>query len=287
LTSDNGVVDRNRVDWLDLLRKHNIRPVKRLGQNFLTDPKYLRQVVQAAQLSGSETVLEVGAGIGTLTLALAPQCNRLIALEFDERLLPALDEVVSGFGNVQVVVGDILEVDLHQLLSGRSYCVVANIPYNITSALFRRLIEDRHPPLWMVLTVQREVAQRIVAESGSMSLLALSVQLYGNPRIVARIPPQAFHPHPKVASAILRVELTSQPAAPPQLIEPIFRLARAGFSQRRKKLRNALAGGLHTSPAKVLDWITSAGLHPNARAQELGVEEWACLAKAMIQDREA
>jgi 16S rRNA (adenine1518-N6/adenine1519-N6)-dimethyltransferase len=154
------------------------------------------------------------------------------------------------------------------------YLVVANIPYYITSALIRHLLEARLPPRRLVLTIQREVAERICAAPGDLSLLALSVQAYGDPRSVARIPAGAFYPMPKVDSAIVRVDLFISPRVPPHQVELFFRLAKAGFSQKRKTLRNALSGGMRWTPEQAQRSLQAAGIVPNRRAETLSLEEW-------------
>ncbi len=272
---------RSRSYWRELLRRHGIRPDKRLGQHFLVEPKHLRKVLAAAELSGGESVLEIGAGIGTLTVGLAEQARRVIAVEYDARLLPALREAMEPGAMVEIIHGDILDLDLEELVDEQDYWVIANIPYHITSMLLRRLLEAPKSASRVVLTVQREVAERVVASPGQMSLLALSVQAYGVPALKGRIPPQAFYPEPRVESSVLRIDIHPDPLVPARLVAPFFRLARAGFAQRRKKLRNALAGGLDQDPARVVAWLHDARIDPSRRAQELSLQEWIRLAKTI------
>jgi 16S rRNA (adenine1518-N6/adenine1519-N6)-dimethyltransferase len=264
-------------NWQALLRRHGIRPSKRLGQHFMLAAGAISKVVEAAELGGDETVLEIGAGIGVLTHRLAQAAKRVVAVEIDSRLLPALNEVVGTLPGVVIVHGDILQQDLESLVGEGPYCVVANIPYNITSILIRRLLEAASSPYRIVLTVQREVAERIVAPPGQMSLLALSVALYGTPRIMGRIQAGSFYPPPKVDSAVLRVDLHAQALMPMATIPTFFRIARAGFQQKRKQLRNALSSGLQVPPQQVVLWLEEAGLSPQSRAQELGLDDWARL----------
>jgi 16S rRNA (adenine1518-N6/adenine1519-N6)-dimethyltransferase len=262
-----------------LLRRHRLRPDKRLGQHFLVEPSALERVVKAAELQGHETVLEIGAGLGALTSRLSAAARRVLAVEYDRRLIPALEEAVAALANVQVVSADILEVDLGRLLGSQPYRVVANIPYQITSLLLRRFLEREPVPDRLVLTVQREVAERVVSGPGEMSLLALGVQLYGVPSIAGRIPAGAFLPPPEVDSAVLRVDLHPKPIVSPDLVAPIFRLARAGFAQRRKKLRNALAAGLAMSPQEVEARLHASGIDPSSRAERLSLGDWERLAE--------
>jgi 16S rRNA (adenine1518-N6/adenine1519-N6)-dimethyltransferase len=161
--------------------------------------------------------------------------------------------------------------------------VVANIPYYITSAVIRHLLEAEHRPSRAVLTVQKEVAERICAGPGKMSLLALSVQVYGKPAIVGQIPAEAFYPSPKVDSAILRLEIYPQPRIPTPLLDKFFVLIKAGFSQKRKTLRNALSGGLRIAPVDVEQLLTMAGIDPQRRAETLSLEEWGKLCNAEVR----
>lgn len=271
-------------DWKGILRRYRIRPRKRLGQNFLLDPKTLESVVSVAGLTGAETILEIGAGVGTLTRVLAEEADQVIAVELDDRLIPALEAVVSSFDNVKVVLGDILTLKIDDLVQADTFQVVSNIPFNITSAVIRHLLEASIVPASIVLTIQQEVAERIVAEPGSMSLLALSVQVYGSPRIAMQIPAQAFYPVPKVDSAVVRIDTHPRRIVPTAELEVLFQLARAGFGQRRKQLRNALSHGLGRQTVRIESWLDKADIPANARAQELGVEEWVRLAKNVISD---
>jgi 16S rRNA (adenine1518-N6/adenine1519-N6)-dimethyltransferase len=265
------------LDIPALLRQHGLHPDKRLGQNFLTDKASLLKVVEAAELQPDDRVLEIGAGLGNLTRHLAIRAQRVVAVELDDRLMPALHQVLAPFQNVTIVQGDILSISALELLqpfSGSSYQVVANIPYYITSAVIRRLLESTPPPTRICLTVQVEVAERIIAKPGELSLLALSVQLYGIPHIVARIPAGAFYPPPKIDSAVVRVDLYPQPIIPSSQINTFFLLAKAGFGQKRKTLRNALSNGLHLPTSQVESLLSSAGIDLKRRAETLSLSEW-------------
>ena len=260
-----------------LLRDFGITPRKDLGQNFLVDDIYLRRIVQAAGFIGQEDALEIGAGAGNLTRYLAQAAREVVAVEIDQALFPLLKKTTSSFNNVRLVAGNILDQDIAALMRQPGYVVTANIPYYITSALIRFLLESPSKPSRIVLTIQHEVAQRVCALPGDLSLLALSVQLYGDPRIVLRIPAGAFSPPPNVDSAVLLVDLLPKPRIPRDQIDDFFRLAKAAFSQKRKMLRNTLAfvPGLDKDSAFAM--LEQAQIDAKRRAQSLTLEEWRAL----------
>jgi 16S rRNA (adenine1518-N6/adenine1519-N6)-dimethyltransferase len=272
-----------------LMRAHGLYPRKRLGQSFLTDPHALNRIVAAADLTSDDTVLEIGAGLGTLTQALAERAGRVVAIELDDGLVRILHEQLADLPNVEIIHGDVLRIP-RQGFQNLGYKLVANLPYYITSAVLRHFLEREPRPRIMVVTVQREVAERIVAKPGGMSLLAVSVQFYGAPRIVTRIPPGAFYPPPKIDSAVVRIDVAEQPTVVLGAGEgetgdarAFFRVVRAGFSQKRKTLRNALSAGLRLPPAEVEAALNAAGIDPRRRAQTLGLQEWADLTAALSQ----
>jgi len=269
-----------------LLHAHDLRPNRRLGQNFLVDPAALRRIVDAADLGPDDVVIEVGAGLGALTRPLAQAAGRVIAVEVDPRLVQILQEQFGDWPHVEIVQGDILRIP-NPALHHPHFKVAANLPYYITSAVLRHFLENKPRPRLMVVTIQQEVAERIVAQAGDMSLLAVSVQFYGEPRIVARIPAGAFYPPPKVSSAVVRIDVPDAPRVPlpPGLDEAaFFRVARAGFSQKRKTLRNSLSAGLRMTPADTAQALQQAGVEPNRRAETLTLEEWARVAVALLTE---
>jgi 16S rRNA (adenine1518-N6/adenine1519-N6)-dimethyltransferase len=260
-----------------VLKRHGLRADKRLGQNFLQDPFALEAIASAAEIQPTDTVLEIGPGLGSLTRYLAASAKQVIAVELDRDLLIPLRAVIAPYHNVQVIHGDILKLSPQKLIAEKNYIVAANIPYYITSAVIRHLLESDAKPRRIVLTVQREVAERICAKSGDMSLLALSVQVYGNPRIAARIPAEAFFPAPKVDSAVLSVDIYLSPLIKSELIESFFKMIKAGFSQKRKTLRNSLSSGLHISTTDSAQMLVKANIDPMRRAETLSIEEWQTL----------
>ena len=256
------------------LRQHGLRPDKAMGQNFLVDEGHLAGIVEAAGVGRTDEVLEVGAGLGSLTRYLALAAQRVVAVELDGKLLPILRETMSGQSNVQVVHGDILQLRLADYFPAPEYLVVANIPYYLTSNLIRHLLEHDPRPGRLALTIQREVAERACAVPPDMSLLALSVQLYGSPRIAHLIPAGAFYPAPKVDSALLVVDLYPEPKLPDSKIDAFFRLSKAAFAQKRKTLANSLASLPDWTKEQASAQLEIAGIDPKRRPQTLSLEEW-------------
>jgi 16S rRNA (adenine1518-N6/adenine1519-N6)-dimethyltransferase len=265
-----------------VLRQYHLHPSKGLGQNFLQDTQALKRIVSAADLGPTDVILEIGPGLGSLTRYLALSVGSVTAVELDRKLFPALEGILSPYKNVRLVQGDILKLDPAELMQSAGYIVVANIPYYITSAVIRHLLEAGKPPSKMVLTVQEEVAERICASQGKMSLLALSVQVYGKPEKITSIPAEAFYPSPKVDSAVLSIVLYPQPFIPIAHLDNFFKLIKAGFSQKRKTLRNAISGGLRITPGESEEYLLDAGIDPQRRAETLSLTEWGKLVEKSI-----
>jgi 16S rRNA (adenine1518-N6/adenine1519-N6)-dimethyltransferase len=257
-----------------LLQQHGMRPLKSFGQHFLVDRGVLARIVDAAELAPTDTVLEVGAGTGVLTRELAHRAGRVVAVELERSMLRLLAETTAPFGNVEVVAQNLLTVDPRALFEKQPYKLVANLPYYITAPTFRHFLESEHPPQLIVVMIQYEVAQRIVAAPGDLSLLGVSVQLFGRPQLIARVPARAFYPPPRVDSAIVRVEVQPRAALTPAERTLFFRLVQAGFGERRKQLHNALARGLGLPAETVQSWLRQAGIAPERRAETLSLDEW-------------
>ena len=278
-----------------LLEQWDLQPSKGMGQNFLVDQTILDKIVTAAELTRAVVVLEVGAGLGALTRRLAQDAGHVVAVELDQRLMPVLQSILADLDNVTLIQGDILALNPADLISAASiqypassiqYKVVANLPYYITSAVLRHLLEASLKPQRMVITVQREVAERIVAKPGRMSLLAVSVQFYGRPQRLFRIKPGSFYPSPGVESAVVRVDLHAVPPVPAEDTAAFFRVVRAGFAQRRKQLHNGLAAGLGRPPEEVAARLREVGMDPRQRPQELSLEEWARVTRVLGESSE-
>lgn len=253
---------------------HNSTPKKSLGQHWLADPTSLESICDAADLNPEDVVLEIGPGLGTLTQLLVQRAQQVIAVEFDLQLAAKLPSLVTA-GNLQVTAANILNFDLDHLPKG--YKVVANIPYYLTSNLLQVLCEANNPPKKMSLLVQKEVAQRVAAKPGAMSLLSVSVQYYCETSLGMIVPAQLFTPPPKVDSQVLALTYRSEPLFDDVDPKKFFRVVKAGFSQRRKKLRSSLAAGLHLSKTAVDELLQACNIDPNSRPQELTLEQWRIL----------
>jgi 16S rRNA (adenine1518-N6/adenine1519-N6)-dimethyltransferase len=270
-----------------LLRHHGLlRANKALGQHLLVSRSALRAVVEAADLTPDDAVLEVGAGHGALTVELARRARRVVAVELDRAILPVLRETTAPFSNVEIVERNLLDVQPEDLFGADAYKLVANLPYYITAATLRHFLEARNPPRLLVVMVQREVAERMTARAGQMSLLSLSVQFYGAPRIVARVPAAAFYPPPKVESAIVRIDLHTTTPLTPEGRRWLFTLAHAGFAEKRKQIHNSLARHLDADPERIQQWLNTAEIDPARRAQTLSLDDWLRLTAVSLRDGE-
>jgi 16S rRNA (adenine1518-N6/adenine1519-N6)-dimethyltransferase len=230
--------------------------------------------VDVAEIEPVDVVLEIGAGLGSLTRFLSNAARKVVAVELDAKLIPILETVLGPEGNVELVFGDILKLDPTRLISVDQYLVVANIPYYITSAIFRHLLEAKRKPRRIVMTIQKEVAHRICALPGDMSLLALSVQVFGTPKIVARIPASSFYPAPNVDSAVIRVDLYPTPLVESDHLDSFFQLTKSGFGQKRKMLRKSLSAGLAWTVPQVEEMLIKNDVDPTRRAETLSLNEW-------------
>ncbi len=257
-----------------ILKKHNLVPDKSLGQNFLTDPAILEKITGIAGVTDKDTVLEIGAGLGHLTAQLANSAEQVVAVELDERFIPVLEENLVEYENIKIIQGDILSLKIQDLVQENDYLVVANIPYYITSRIIRNLLESELKPNRIILTIQHEVAQRVCAKTGKMSLLSLSVLMYGEPSLEMRIPAGAFFPAPKVDSAVVLLNLHSEPLLAGKLRVKFFKIIKAGFLHKRKTLRNSLSKGLAWAPLEVEKMLQEASIDPQRRAETLSMSEW-------------
>ncbi len=281
-----------------LLRRSGLRAKKGLGQHFLIDEEVLRLIISAAELTSTDVIMEVGPGLGVLTRELARQAGWVVAVELDSKLAAILKETLASFDNVAIINEDILDIDPASLLpelkakflpgatSPFGYKVIANLPYYITSPVLRHFLEASVKPRIMVVMVQKEVAEAIAAKPGQMSVLSISVQFYGEPKIIGYVPAQCFHPAPEVDSAILRIDLYPQPVVAVTNEGSFFELVRAGFAASRKQIGNSLAQGLGLSKADVLSLLGAADIVPQRRAETLTLDEWARLWQVFSRAKE-
>jgi len=263
-----------------LLEFHGIHPKKSLGQNFLFDPNTLRKIAEIADVQSGFTVLEIGTGTGTLTRLLAERAAKVITLEVDERFLPLLRHELGASPNIELHLQDILEADIPTLIGDAPYQVVGNLPYYITSAILRKVLETRPKPHSLTVLVQKEVADRVIEQPPNMSILSVSVQFYGKPKIAMKVKPPVFWPRPEVDSALVNMEIYHEPAVQVPDEESFFDVVRAGFGQKRKQLKNSLASGLGLSADSTAALLEKVGIDSTRRAETLTLEEWAALTRA-------
>jgi 16S rRNA (adenine1518-N6/adenine1519-N6)-dimethyltransferase len=266
-----------------LLDRHDVRPSAALGQHFLADPNTARRIVRLAGVEPGDRVLEIGPGLGSLTLALLDAGAHVVALELDRHVVPALrdalDETSGDAADVRIEVGDALDIEFGELLDGEDWIVVSNLPYNIATPVVVRVLETAPQVSRLLVMVQREVGERLAAGPGSKTYGAVSVKIafYSEADVVGVVPPTVFVPTPKVDSALVRLQ--RRPFAPVDVPsrERLFTLVQAGFAQRRKMLRQSLRPVLGAEASDVLE---RAGIPTSARAESLGLEDWAALARA-------
>jgi len=278
---------RDDIDLTDiyelrnLLYAHGMHPNKSFGQNFLIDRPVLERMVESAEIEPDDQVLELGAGTGVLTRELAPRARRVVAVELERDMLTLLEKTAGALPNVQLLARNLLYLDPQEVFAQQPYKLVANLPYYITAPTFRHFLESANKPRLIVVMVQYEVAQRMVAGPGDMSLLGVSVQFYGKPRIVARVPARAFYPAPKVDSAILRVDVHEQVPLTLAERDGFFRVVQAGFAERRKQLHNSLTHHLHRKNEEVRACLAAANIDASRRAETLSIDEWLLLWEKM------
>ena len=261
------------------------RAKKRFGQHFLSDVNILARIVDAAGVTAEDVVLEVGPGLGSLTAVLAERAQRVVAVEIDHDLIASLRDRFAGAPNVAIIEADVLDhtgVDLlAQAGAAPPYLVVANLPYNIAAPVLRRFFENDAPPSRLVVMVQLEVAEVIVANPGKMSLLSVATQVYGDTSLVMKVAPGAFSPPPNVQSAVVRIDVTSRPKVDVPL-DTFFGVVRAGFGNPRKQLRNSLSLGLHVKQDVIDSVMAAAGIDVMLRPQMLSLDDWAAITGAWI-----
>jgi len=284
----------SKTEIKKLLKEQDLKALKSLGQNFLIDEKVLGKIIQASELNKNDLVLEIGPGLGTLTNELVKKCGAVVAVEKDKKMAKLIEEkpkatfanVAFGFSSsLKIINDDILKINLNELIKksskNKKYKLISNIPYYITSPVIKLFLENSIQPELIVLLVQKEVAERICAKPGKLSVLALSVQTYGEPEIVSYVDKSSFYPVPKVDSAILKIKNIKKEFSE-EYYKGLFKIIKIGFSSKRKKLINNFSAGLQISKEESEHILQKAGMNLNARAQELSLEEWNKLANLTL-----
>lgn len=280
----------NPQNTIEVLQKYNFSFQKKFGQNFLIDTHVLDKIIQSANITEDDMVLEIGPGIGTMTQYLAQAAGKVIAVEIDKNLIPILEDTLSGYDNVRVINEDVLKLDLKKLAdeenNGKPVKVVANLPYYITTPIIMGLFENEVPVESITVMVQKEVADRMQTGPGNKDYgaLSLAVQYYADPYIVANVPPNCFMPRPKVGSAVIRLTRHQNPPVQAKDEKLMFRIIRASFNQRRKTLANGLKNSqeLQFTKEQVEQAITECGLPLNIRGEALTLEQFAALTDIFV-----
>ena len=282
----------NPQNTIEVLQKYNFSFQKKFGQNFLIDTHVLDKIIQSANITEDDMVLEIGPGIGTMTQYLAQAAGKVIAVEIDKNLIPILEDTLSGYDNVRVINEDVLKLDLKKLAdeenNGKPVKVVANLPYYITTPIIMGLFENEVPVESITVMVQKEVADRMQVGPGTKDYgaLSLAVQYYAEPYIVANVPPNCFIPRPGVGSAVIRLTRYQEPPVNVKDEQLMFRLIRASFNQRRKTLQNGIAnsGELSFTKDQIANALESLGISANIRGESLSLPEFAALSD-ILSDR--
>ncbi|MBN2585567.1 ribosomal RNA small subunit methyltransferase A [Patescibacteria group bacterium] len=269
-----------------ILREYQVFAQKKLGQHFLVDKAALKEIVAAAHLKSTDSVLEIGPGLGTLTRALAPKVKRIVAVEKDYQMIKIFREINRDINNIKIVEANALTLapSFFRQHFGKSYKLIANLPYYLTSAILRFFLQSKICPAMIVVMVQKEVAERIAALPPNANLLSVAVQTYGQPKIVADVSRFSFWPAPKVDSAILQITPYKTNKYQVDDDTAFFRIVKAGFGERRKQLHNSLADGLHLPLPKTKQILEDCGIQSTRRAQTLTIPEWLKLYHAIAQN---
>lgn len=260
----------------ELLNRLGLSPQKGLGQNFLIDQRPVNTIIEAADIKPTDTIIEIGPGLGIVTKQILQTAGKVIAVELDQKLAISLEQEMQN-PSFTVIHGDAREVDVNAISSNMQYKLVANLPYYAASPILRHFLESSNHPTQVVAMLQREVAQNIVAKPGNMSLMSIGIQLYGKPTIVTYVPPSAFYPKPKVTSAIVHINVYNEPLLKLDNRKDFFKIVRAGFSAPRKQLHNSLSHGMQISQKQAMLMIEKAYIAPTRRPATLTLDEWGSL----------
>lgn len=274
-------LQRTSEEWKRLLTKSGVKPTKSMGQNFLTETRVVEEIVAAAGIIPGDLVIEIGPGMGILTRQLLTAGAEVIGVELDRELAALLRKDLAGIDEFTLVEQDARYLDPATITHGRAYQVVANLPYSVASVILRNLMESSQPPTSMTVMVQKEVAERMTADPGDMSLLSLATDLYTEAEIVLIVPKEVFLPPPKIESAVVRLVTRPSLLGSPTSRERMFTLATMAFQRKRKTLGNGLSMGLGVPKAEVDAILSAVEIDPVRRPQTLGVAEWIRIAEAL------
>lgn len=271
-------MEREQLKYL--LKKYKLHPRRENGQNFLINPAVVKKLIQAADLNSDDVILEIGAGLGALTAELCKNAKTVIAVEQDRNFIPVLNKLKQANQNLEIINEDIFKINFVEIMSNPliggtfiQYKIVANLPFNITSLVFRHFLENGPMPESMAVIIQKEVADRITAKPGQMSLLSVAVQLFGQPKIEKIVTKNNFYPQPEVDCAVLTLKNIKEPKNIND-VKAFFGFLHIAFAAKRKKLANNLANGLKISKETVEKGVREVNLSENTRAQELSLKEW-------------
>jgi 16S rRNA (adenine1518-N6/adenine1519-N6)-dimethyltransferase len=278
-------IPASRRDWTRLMSELGIRPNKGLGQHFLFERGLVERMVRQAGVTDADTVLEVGPGLGILTSELLRKARRVVAVELDRSLIAHLQTAFGDVPGFELVPGNALSLSPDELIPpGEPFDVVANLPYSAGTAILRHLLEQPRKPRRLTVMLQKEVADRLVAQPPDMSVLGVATQFFAEPRLVFTVPREVFIPPPKVESAVVILEVHEQPPLPAELQPLFFKLVNAGFRQKRKQVANSIADVLQLPKAGIAAWLSASDVNPTRRAETLSVEEWVTLTRSAPPD---
>jgi 16S rRNA (adenine1518-N6/adenine1519-N6)-dimethyltransferase len=274
-------LQRSATNWQRILRKHNIRPTKSMGQNFLVEPAVVQSIGEVAGVNDKDLVIEIGPGMGILTRELLSRGATVVGVELDRDLARFLKADLADVRTFSLVEQDARHVEIEEITRGRPYQVVANLPYSAATVIMRHFMESPSAPTRMTVMVQKEVAERMTAEPGSMSLLGLATDLYADARIAFIVPPNVFLPPPKVESAVVVLDVRDELRGTEAMRDRMFELATMAFQRKRKTISNGLSMGLGQPKAELDDILATIDIDAKRRPQTLSVDEWLRIAEAL------
>jgi len=274
-------LQRSSTNWQKILRKHNIKPTRSMGQNFLVDTAVVQSIADVSNIEENDLVIEIGPGMGILTRELLSRGATVVGVELDRELANFLKQDLADVRTFSLVERDARHVDIGQITGGKPYQVAANLPYSVATVIIRHFMESPFAPTRMTVMVQKEVAERMTATPGSMSLLGLATDLYADAHIAFVVPPEVFLPPPKVESAVVVLDVRQSLRGTQAMRDRMFELATMAFQRKRKTISNGLSMGLDRPKAELDQVLEQTGIDPRRRPQELSVDEWLEIAKGL------